>query len=438
MQSTRRVLHRPQAREIAIELNRPWEGEYLYDPSVLKDGNRYRMWYRGGGPERPHLWGYAESTDGIYWDKPELGLIDYRGSTRNNLVWPLPGVSCSTLAVFIDKNPAAKPEERYKSIATGKDLSATNDRPVIYGLVSPDGLRWRLIREKHLLRPPAGDPALDSHNLCLWDDARQQYAIYARGWHRRGARPPKAEMIKKELDQITVRTPSGEIVTVPRIRDIRRFTSPDFIDWPELYRDPSPNQADCSKVTVPGTTQIYGCGGLSDILFMFSRDGLHFRRFREAFIRPGLDGLNWHGRAIEVGPSLVPTGEGEMSLYYVEHYGTPSVRIRRGALRTDGFVSLQSDYEGGTVTTRPFSFSGSRLRMNYSTSAAGSIRVEVQDVSGKVLPGFALEDCPIIFGDELERIVAWKSGPDLTRLAGQGVRLKFEIKDGDLFSMRFQ
>ena len=396
------------------------------------------MWYRGGGPERPHLWGYAESTDGIHWDKPELGLIDYRGSTRNNLVWPLPGVSCSTLAVFIDKNPAAKPEERYKSIATGKDLSATNDRPVIYGLVSPDGLRWRLIREKHLLRPPAGDPALDSHNLCLWDDARQQYAIYARGWHRRGARPPKAEMIKKELDQITVRTPSGEIVTVPRIRDIRRFTSPDFIDWPELYRDPSPNQADCSKVTVPGTTQIYGCGGLSDILFMFSRDGLHFRRFREAFIRPGLDGLNWHGRAIEVGPSLVPTGEGEMSLYYVEHYGTPSVRIRRGALRTDGFVSLQSDYEGGTVTTRPFSFSGSRLRMNYSTSAAGSIRVEVQDVSGKVLPGFALEDCPIIFGDELERIVAWKSGPDLTRLAGQGVRLKFEIKDGDLFSMRFQ
>ncbi len=486
MQQTRRVLHRPQAKEIAIELDRPWEGSYLYDPSILKDGDRYRMWYRGGGTERPHLWGYAESTDGIHWVKPKLGLIEYRGSTKNNLVWPVPGVSCSTLSVFIDGNPAAKPEERYKSIATGKDLNATNDRPVIYGLVSPDGLRWRLVREKHLIRPPAGDPALDSHNLCLWDDARQQYAIYARGWHRRGARPPQAEMIKKELDQITVRTPSGKVVTVPRIRDIRRFTSPDFInwsepeyiqfqvdpsnhlyknsaipyfrrpdhilmfakrflpdrvfdpDWPELYWPRTENSPDCSEVTVPGTTQIYGCGGLSDILFMFSRDGLHFRRFREAFIRPGPDRLNWHGRAIEVGPSLVPSGDGEMSLYYIENYGTPSVRIRRGALRTDGFVSLQADYEGGTVTTRPFTFGGSRLRLNYSTSAAGSIRVEVQDSSGNALSGFGLADCPIIFGDELERMVTWKEGPDLTSLAGQSVRLKFEIKDGDLFSMQFQ
>ena len=100
--------------------------------------------------------------------------------------------------------------------------------------------------------------------------------------------------------------------------------------------------------------------------------------------------------------------------------------------------SLQSDYEGGTVTTRPFSFSGSRLRLNYSTSAAGSIRVEVQRISGNALPGFTLEDCPIIFGDELDRTVTWKGGPDLTRLAEQGVKLKFEIKDGDLFSMQFE
>ena len=193
-------------------------------------------------------------------------------------------------------------------------------------------------------------------------------------------------------------------------------------------------------MTVPGTTQIYGCGGLSDILFMFSRDGLHFRRFREAFIRPGLDRLNWHGRAIEVGPSLVPTGEGEMSLYHIENYGTPTVQHpSRAALRTDGFVSLQADYEGGTVTTRPFTFAGSRLRLNYSTSAAGSIRVDVQDtLQGRRCQGFGLADCPIIFGDELERIVTWKSGPDLARLAGQSIRLKFEIKDGDLFSMRFQ
>ena len=486
MHRTERVLHRPQAKEIAIQLDRHWEGTTLYDPSVLKDGDRYRMWYRTGGPGRPHLWGYAESTDGIHWVKPELGLIEYRGSTKNNLVWPVAGAPCSTLSVFIDGNPAAKPEERYKSIATGKDLTSSNDRPVIYGLVSPDGLRWRLVQKKHVIRPPADDAALDSHNLCLWDSARQQYAIYARGWYRRGGRPPEGEILKKELDQVTLKLPSGEVREVARIRDIRRFTSPDFInwsepeyiqyevepknhlyknsaipyfrrpdhilmfakrflpdrkfdpDWPDLYRDPPPNWPDCSEVKVPGTTQIYGCAGLSDILFMFSRDGLHFRRFQEAFIRPGLDRLNWHGRAIEVGPSLVPSGEGEMSLYYIENYGTPSVRIRRGALRTDGFVSLQADYQGGTVTTQPFTFAGSRLQLNYSTSAAGSIRVEVQDAAGKALPGLGLEDCLIIFGDELDRVVSWAKGSDFSEFEGQSVRLKFEIKDGDLFSMQFQ
>ena len=127
-----------------------------------------------------------------------------------------------------------------------------------------------------------------------------------------------------------------------------------------------------------------------------------------------------------------------MSLYHIENYGTPSVRIRRAALRTDGFVSLQADYEGGTVTTRPFTFAGSRLRLNHSTSAAGSIRVEVQDAAGKALPGLSLADCPIIFGDELDRIVRWDKGSDLADLAGRSIRLKFEIKDADLFSMQFK
>ena len=94
-----RQLHRPRAAEVAIQLDRAWEGLYLYDPSVMKDGSLYRMWYRGGGPSRPHLWAYAESVDGIHWVKPELNLIEFKGSKRNNLVWPIPGVTCSTLAI---------------------------------------------------------------------------------------------------------------------------------------------------------------------------------------------------------------------------------------------------------------------------------------------------------------------------------------------------
>ena len=481
-----RELHHPQPAEVVIQLDQPWEGHYLYDPSVLKEGTRYRMWYRGGGPSRPHIWAYAESTDGVHWLKPELNLIEFRGSTRNNIVWPIPGATCSTLAIFVDGNPDAPPEERYKSIATGKEPNTSHDRPVIFGLVSPDGLRWRMIQEKKLLQPPLDDGALDSHNIGLWDPGRQEYAIYARGWYRRGTLPAGSKVTRKELYQITAKLPSGTEYTVPRIRDIRRFSSKDFLNWsehkyleyekppeehlyknaaipyyrrpdlilmfpkrflpervfdptwPSVHMKPRKNAPDCSKMEVPGITWKYGCGGLSDILFMFSRDGIRFKRFREAFIRPGRNRLNWHARAIEAGPTLVPTGNGEMSIYYVENYGTQSVQIRRAVLREDGFVSLQAGFEGGTIHTLPLRFTGSSLTINYSTSAAGSVRVEIQEKSGQPIEGFGLSNCRPIFGDEIQRKVSWKKGSDISQLAGKTVRLKLEIRDANLFSLQFQ
>ena len=127
-----------------------------------------------------------------------------------------------------------------------------------------------------------------------------------------------------------------------------------------------------------------------------------------------------------------------MSLYYVEHYKTSQVRIRRAVLREDGFVSLRGPYAGGIRLTRPLRFAGRELVLNYSTSAAGSLRVEIQDASGNPIEGYALEDCSEIFGDEIERPVSWKDGSDLSSLAGRVVRLKLEIRNGDLYSRRFR
>ena len=104
----------------------------------------------------------------------------------------------------------------------------------------------------------------------------------------------------------------------------------------------------------------------------------------------------------------------------------------------DGLASLRAPYAGGTVLTRHLTFSGSRLVLNYSTSAAGQIRVEVQDEAGAALPGFRMQDCPEIYGDEIERVVSWRTGSDLTSLAGRTVRLKIEMKDADLYSLRFR
>jgi hypothetical protein len=83
-------------------------------------------------------------------------------------------------------------------------------------------------------------------------------------------------------------------------------------------------------------------------------------------------------------------------------------------------------------------FAGQRLVLNVATGATGSVQVEIQDADGKPLPGFALDDCPPIWGDEIGRVVGWKNSPDLSTLAGKPVRLRFVMKDADLYAFRFQ
>jgi hypothetical protein len=267
--------------------------------------------------------------------------------------------------------------------------------------------------------------------------------------------------VGRTVDTVTMKLPGGETRELTHIRDIRRYVSKDYANWaPQeyiglgeaplehlyknsatpYYRDPGlifmfPKRFLPTRKADPDWEHV----GLSDIVFMFSRDGLNFDRlYMEAFLRPGRNPLAWHERSIHVGTGLVPTGEREMSLYFIEHGKTAQMVIRRGVLRVDGLASLRAPYAGGTVLSRPLTFSGSRLVLNYSTSAAGQIRVEVQDESGESLPGFGLDNCPEIYGDEIERVVSWRTGSDLTSLAGRTVRLKIEMKDADLFSLRFR
>ncbi|HQK92578.1 MAG TPA: hypothetical protein PLD23_03695, partial [Armatimonadota bacterium] len=112
-------------------------------------------------------------------------------------------------------------------------------------------------------------------------------------------------------------------------------------------------------------------------------------------------------------------------------------RLRRFAIRVDGFVSIQAPLSGGELLTRPLLFAGSRLLLNYSTSAAGSVQVEIQDTKGQPMPGFSLAESEALYGDSLEQAVVWKGSPDLAALSGQAVRLRFVLRDADLYSLRF-
>jgi hypothetical protein len=106
-------------------------------------------------------------------------------------------------------------------------------------------------------------------------------------------------------------------------------------------------------------------------------------------------------------------------------------------LRLDGFASVSADHQTGRMITKPLKFLGSRLELNCATSAAGEIRVEIQDADGKPVPGYSLSESEPIIGDDLARAAVWRGGGPPSSLAGKTVRLVFELKEADLYSMKF-
>jgi hypothetical protein len=132
-------------------------------------------------------------------------------------------------------------------------------------------------------------------------------------------------------------------------------------------------------------------------------------------------------------------GDSEYSVYATEAYYTgPDSRVRRFTYRVDGFVSVWAQEKGGALTTKPITFTGRELVMNFATSDEGSVQVELQDERGDPIVGFTLDECPAIQGNAVEHIVTWKDGADVGRLAGRPVRLRFVMRNADLYSIRFR
>ncbi|MCH2201800.1 MAG: hypothetical protein MK102_07510 [Fuerstiella sp.] len=426
-------LHEPVPRETVLRFDKPWEGRWSGYVTVLPDDDRFRMYYRAGLDEKPRIDDpesvcYAESTDGIHWTKPELGLYEFDGTDRTNIVWRGNGSHCG-LGVFKDTNPNAKPDERYKA------LSGNGYQKPVWAFGSPDGIRWHLIQEDPVLTEYRGvAAAYDSHFCTRWDPTAKRYVTYHRIWYR----------------------PFG-----PKVRSVALRTSDDFIQWTPLRRldfgSTAPEHIYTNGITpyaraphillgfprrfLPGRKRYVDeklLPGVSDTCFISSRDGIHFsRRFMESYLRPGRDRLGWLSRSNTVAPGMIETASDEISLYVSHGWADPAQHIRRYVIRKDGFVSAHAKYESGELLTKPITFTGNELVINYATSAAGRLRVEIQDVVGNAIPGFALEDCPVIFGDDIERTVSWQHTTNIGALAEIPVRLRFVMKDADLFSIRF-
>ncbi|MEI6392966.1 MAG: hypothetical protein WCT12_17910 [Verrucomicrobiota bacterium] len=412
-------LQSPTKREIVLVTDKPWEGPDSAYFTVFQDGPLVRLYYRGIVPAGDTSIGqvtcYAESTDGIHFTRPNLGLVECQGSKENNIIYQ--GFAAHNFAPFRDANPAAKPEERYKALAG--ILSK------LYAFVSSDGIHWKKLQAD----PVMTKGAFDSLNLSFWDERTQNYRCFSR---------------------------YGD----DGVRAIQSCTSTDFVHWtdpvPNRYPGRPPKEHFYTNGTrpCPGAPHIYLSFpkrfvperkkfadykemGVSDAVFLSSRDGVDWdRSFLEAWVRPGLDSRNWTQRSNMPAWGIVQLDPAEFSMYITEHYEWPDHRLRRITVRRHGFASVHAGAAGGEFTTRPLTFTGKHLILNYATSAAGAIQVEVQDEQGKPIEGRTLADMPALFGDELDAVVSWKSGSDLSGLVGKPVRFRFVLRDADLFALR--
>ncbi|HRE05792.1 MAG TPA: hypothetical protein PKX00_09300 [Opitutaceae bacterium] len=482
-------LHRPVPREISLVHDALWEGSGSGYHSVFQDGDKYRMYYKAWDIALPHqadterskqvhplFCAYAESDDGIHWRKPSLGLHEFNGSKANSIVMvsgPIGtlDVDAGHPAVFKDTNPNAAPDARYKAILrSGKPLG-------LLAFKSPDGLHWTPMKDGPIIT----DGAFDSQNLAFWDAARGEYRAYWRFFDR--GTPDKPYVGVRSIRTAT----SKDFLNWENYADLKYPDAPPthlytnqikpyhraphlLIGFPARYveREQKGTMEDSRGKATPEKTkqwspsmralpelahresraaasERYGTA-LTETVIMASRDGVNFKRWQEAFLPPGIERVGtWHYGHQYVAWHLVETksdlegAPNELSLYAVESYWTDnSSTLRRYTLRLDGFVSAHAPMAGGELVTKPIVFSGQQLTLNFASSAAGGIEVELQDASGRPLPGFTLADCPPIFGDTLERPVTWTGGADLRSLAGRAVRIRFVLRDADLYSYQFK
>ena len=412
-----------------LRAERPWEGNHLAGGKVIYDEAEglFKMWYTGTNlrvdPERKKggAWGIqllgedepvkclATSEDGIHWERPTLGLVEFQGSKENNILPP--GAMTPT---FRDAHET-DPSKRYKHLNWTKDTTAPMVGDLYY---SPDGFEWT---------PYEGNPIIDTTPaigrwgptyFMGWDPIGETYAAYVENSHH-------------------MRGPMG-----------KRITS--LTHHPEL---------------------------------VVSRDGVHFERnYREPFIYRGGRRIDFDHDSVYASDVIVH-GDKVLCYYSGTNCRSPEHMIDLGddatmaiglaVSRLDGFVSVDTgkgwiqhdatDEELRTVTgnphleqvsqgprsfgqlvTRSFSFSGSRLHLNTTRAPIaagpghGEVRVELLTFNHRKIEGFTFDDADPITESGLDQVVSWRGESDLSRLAGQAIKLRFYVKNAKLYAFQFR
>ena len=507
------VNHPYQTGEELVVPDQPWEkgGDIGTYSTVSRedgpDGPKIRLWYSLQLGEATAATGfnppvmvvaYAESRDGIHFQKPVLGLVEKEGSKQNNIVFPtdLSVLAVGGGSVRRDDNPNAPPAERYKSWSKHYPRKGSGILGPHRLWVSPDGLHWTL-------HPTVltGLRKADTQPNWFWDERIGRYIGYSREWVqvregpgglvRMSSYNESDDMLHWDNMHIALSPDERDLAASPRpvVDPAKHEISGDTF---RLRRKSAPEgQAaaaqpgvkvlveNADEVPTPGApVDFYSAGifpykaaqdtyiGLvpaffhwriegrgsypdtTDVQLAVSRDAMHFTRpgGRVPFLRLGPSG-RFDSKWIWALPEPVRMGD-ELWIYY---FGTnenhsmvldpASARrktaISRAILRLDGFMSADAAYEGGTLTTPSMVFSGSHLELNLDTSAGGMARVEILDERGKPISGFTSLDTDELNGNSVRMRVSWRGSQDVSKLAGKPVKLRFELRNCKLYAFQF-
>ena len=451
-----------QDPEPVLVPDRPWELAIAGSATVLFDEGKFRMWYDASGPGKPTLFlAYAESTDGVHWHKPSLGLVEYDGSKQNNILAPShPDARTGGGTVFRDDHgPAAERYKWWSKYYASDEQRARGIRSGLYAWVSPDGLHWQRLGSDRGYPLSRGNAA-DTQNVCFWDADVGKYIGFVRK--------------KMQEDQTPTRRDSEMWIGL--------MTSDDFENWTwaqDIFRadeefpvpggkpqwQPPVNLYEPVGMKVPGVPNAYillptpwyhwernGLPSTIDVELATSRDRVHWWQpapeDRQPFLRLGPDGSASSGMLF-ASPWPVVVGD-EVWIYYcgigaLHPYpgggGRPShgTGIFRSRIRRDGFVSVDAGYRGGEFTTPVLTFEGGKsLQVSLDGSAGGWLQVELLTAGGVPIPNYELDACDTIRGNSLTKTITWRGRrSDMSRLAHTPIRLRFVMRSMKLFAFQF-
>ena len=442
VESTRRVgrsLHQPIRYGRVMKADRPWEnGAAMTYGSVVHEGDRFRMWYQTAGrvlPGERTVVCYAESANGLDWEKPSLGLHSFKGSCDNNIVVVPPnGLQLNSPNVLFDVDDSGRP---YKLTCFMKRSRSNPKEGGIWVAFSNDGIEW-VWNE---------GPVISRTGDCntIMSDPLGEY--------------PYVAYVRSRRD-----------IEIARRRVVSRSVSSDFINWsePELTFGPDRDDGyDVEAYRMP--VFVYGQTYLGfpamlhteidriDVQLASSRDGHTWERQvdRTPFLPRGESPAWDHAW---VGLSTNPPIQVHGSLYLFHEgreaaHGEPIPALRRSGvglavLRQDGFVSLDAGPVEGEVVTRSFTWSGGDLVVNVDTNAGigpvnrgmGYVNIEILDHEGDVISGYETHLCRGL-RDEFKRgnpnqVVRWDSDVSLAALQGRRIAIRFTMRQARLYAFR--